>query len=296
MVCALFIVLVGLFNPAWGAELSDPILGQWKWFTNSTKVFHSDGRLTSNVGHTSTWKCLNPGEVPRKYRIFWAMGTVDTLTLDKDENRLSGKNAQGVVVSGKRLTREDPDKTPEVPAVAANLPPSQQVEPLLEPCLDAILAPLPQEPQMPRVSVEKLRATLSGEAVRAKTPSQKQICQYAIWVCDALTNGMDERAQTRAAAVSSALVPSLSNGASIVNTMPLHPGRNSGGAGEAIRKKQKDERAYADQQAQAFSSFMESSAYKAWVTKSTKLREDVMGVYTKLVQLEAAEPPVEAAK
>ncbi|EDY18632.1 protein of unknown function DUF1080 [Chthoniobacter flavus Ellin428] len=172
----------------------------------------------------------------------------------------------------------------------AAAPPSKQIEPLLEPCLDAILAPLPQEPQMPRVTVEKLRATLSGEAVKARTPSQKQIFQYAIWVCDALTNGMDERAQTRAAAVSSSQVPSLSNGGSIVNTMPLRPGKNSGNAGEAIRKKQKDERAYADQQAQAFSAFMESSAYKAWVTKSTKLRRDVMSVYTKLVQLEAAEP------
>jgi len=192
------------------------------------------------------------------------------------------------------LALPSPSAAAEAAAPAAagpnNASPSKQIDPLLEPCLNAILAPLQQEPQMPRVSVEKLRATLSGEAVRARTPSQKRIFQYAIWVCDALTNGMDERARTRAAAVSSAQVPSLSNGGSIVNTMPLHPGKNSGNAGEAIRKKQKDERSYADQQAQAFSTFMESSAYKAWVAKSTKLRQDVMSVYTKLVQFEAAEP------
>jgi len=296
ILCVLLILSAGLFNPARGAELSDPILGQWKWFTKSTKVFHADGRLTSNVGRTSAWKCVNPGEVPRRYVIFWAMGTVDTLTLSQDENRLSGKNAQGVVVSGKRLTREDPDKTPDTPAVATNLPPSQQIEPLLEPSLNAILAPLEADPQMPRVRVETLRASLGGGLVKAKTPFQKQIYQCAIATCDSLTKGMDERSETRAAAAASGLLPSVSNGASIVKTAPLHPGKKSGNAGEAIRKKQKDERAYADQQAEALSTFMESSAYKSWITKAASLRENAMDLYGKLVQLEAAEPAIEAAK
>jgi predicted Ser/Thr protein kinase len=166
--------------------------------------------------------------------------------------------------------------------------PSRQIEPLLEPSLNAILAPLGQNPQMPRVPVEKLQAVLGGEAVRARTPLQKQIYQYAIAVCESLTNGMDERALTKAAAVSSSWVPSVSNGGSIVNTMPLR-GWDAGHAGDAVRKKQKDERAYADQRADQYSIFMESSAYKAWVTKSAILRQNVMALYSKLVQLEAAD-------
>jgi hypothetical protein len=162
--------------------------------------------------------------------------------------------------------------------------PSSQIEPLLEPCLNAILAPLQDNPQMPRVPVEKLQAVLSGEAVKAKTPARKQIYQYAIAVCESLSNGMDERALTKATAASSSWVPSLSNGGSIVNTMPLR-----GHGGEAIRKKQKDERAYADKRADQYSIFMESTAYKAWVTKAAMLRQNVMGLYSKLVQLEAAD-------
>ncbi|WP_157447576.1 serine/threonine-protein kinase [Chthoniobacter flavus] len=175
-----------------------------------------------------------------------------------------------------------------VSAEAVAKSPAKQIEPLLEPCLNAILAPLGDNPQMPRVPVEKLQAVLSGEAVKAKTPARKQIYQYAQAVCESLTNGMDERALTKATAASSSWVPSLSNGGSIINTMPLH-GRDAGRAGEAIRKKQKDERAYADKRADQYSIFMESSAYKAWVAKAALLRQNVMGLYTKLVQLEAAE-------
>ncbi|HEY3901462.1 MAG TPA: hypothetical protein VGM54_22825 [Chthoniobacter sp.] len=173
--------------------------------------------------------------------------------------------------------------------VAANAAPSRQIEPLLEPCLDAILAPLEQNPYMPRVAVEKLQATLGAGLVTAKTAARQQAYQCAIAVCEALTSGMDERAQTRAAAEASGLLPSVSNGASIVKTSPLH-GRDAGGAAEAIRRKQMDERNYADNHARALSNFMESSAYKAWVARSATLRENAMSLYAKLVQLESAEP------
>jgi hypothetical protein len=143
---------------------------------------------------------------------------------------------------------------------------------------------------MPRVPVEKLRALFGGDAVKAKTPLQKQVCQYGMAVCEALTNGMDERALTKAAALSSAQVPWLSNGASIVSTMPLR-GRDAGRNAEAIRKKQRDERNYADMKGIGMSGFMESAAYKAWVGKATTLRENVMGLYTKLVQLEQSQTP-----
>jgi hypothetical protein len=175
--------------------------------------------------------------------------------------------------------------------------PSAQIAPLLEPGLNAILAPLASDPPMPRVPVEQLRASLAGGAVQAKTASAKQIYQYAMAVCEALANAMDERAQVRATALASAQTPSVSNGASIVKTSPLH-GWDAGGDAREIRKKQKDERAYADQRGQAASGFAESAAAKAWTGQATILRNNVMGLYTKLVQFEAMDPafaPVAAA-
>jgi hypothetical protein len=131
-----FIVSIGLLRPAMGAEVNDPILGQWKWFTKSTKVFHADGRLTDVQGSTKkggTWKCENPGELPRKYVIVWEQGKmVDTLILEKEDNHLSGKNKQGVHVSAERLSREDPDKAPEAP-VAQTAPPVWSTVSLTEP-------------------------------------------------------------------------------------------------------------------------------------------------------------------
>jgi hypothetical protein len=106
---------------------------------------------------------------------------------------------------------------------------------------------------------------------------------------------MDARAEARVTAEASGTLPPMSNGASIVKTSPLH-GWDAGGNADAIRKKQKDERNYADKQGRAQSNFMESSAYKAWVARSAGLRENVMGLYAKLVQLEAADPGAAGAK
>jgi hypothetical protein len=50
----------------------------------------------------------------------------------------------------------------EAPVAKQKPAPSKQIEPLLDPSLDAILAPLEKDPQMPRVAVEKLRASLSA--------------------------------------------------------------------------------------------------------------------------------------
>ena len=178
---------------------------------------------------------------------------------------------------------------------AKSPPPSKQIEPFLEPSLNAILAPLGENPQMPRIPVEKLRASLGAGVVTAKTPAQQQIYQCAMAVCDALTNGMDERAQARAAAIQSGLLPSISTGGGIVKTMPLR-GWDAGHAGDAIRGKQKDERAYVDQQAKDVSKFTDSTAYKAWVAKTTILRDNAMGLYGKLVQFEAADSVAEVAR
>ena len=206
-------------------------------------------------------------------------------------------------VKGKRLGSVDqpvnlaglPTPQPAASPAQKVTPPSKQVEPLLEPTLNAILAPLEANPQMPRIAVEKLRASLGAGVVTARTPAQRQIYQYGMAVCEALTYGMDERAQARIAAIASAQVPSLSAGAGIVKTMPLH-GWDAGRAGEAIRKKEKDERRYLDNQAEQVSIFTETGAYRAWVARSALLRANAMGYYAKLVQLEAADAATEAAK
>jgi hypothetical protein len=106
---------------------------------------------------------------------------------------------------------------------------------------------------------------------------------------------MDERAQARAAAIASGLLPSISTGGSIVKTAPLR-GWDAGHAGDAIRQKQKDEREYADKQAKDVSNFADSAAYKAWVAKTTILRDNAMDLYSKLVQFEAADSLAEGAR
>ena len=102
----LFIVSIGVFKTALGAESNDPITGQWKWFTEETKTFHADGSIAKD----GTWRCVNPGGIPRKYVIVWSEGKyVDTVVLGNDGNHLSGKNDEGVEVSAERLSREDSD-------------------------------------------------------------------------------------------------------------------------------------------------------------------------------------------
>jgi hypothetical protein len=78
----------------------------------------------------------------------------------------------------------------------------------------------------------------------------------------------------------------LSTAGDIDESMPMH-GRNPGPEGQAIRQKQKDDRADADARAQRESSFVNSSAYTSWVKNSPNLREYVMNLYTRQTELEA---------
>jgi Trypsin-like peptidase domain len=115
----LLIVWMSLFKPAFGADVIDPVVGSWKWFTNSIKIFHADGRFTDvegNIKGGGTWRRLNPGDAPPKYEIVWTKAKfVDTLLLENDDNRLAGigKNVFGDRVSAQRLSREDPDRRAE---------------------------------------------------------------------------------------------------------------------------------------------------------------------------------------
>jgi hypothetical protein len=164
--------------------------------------------------------------------------------------------------------------------------PSAKLQPLLEPCLNAILAPLQANPKMPRVKVETLRAGFAAQAVTASTPAQQQIYQNAMAVCDAMTSDMDARANAIASAKAAAAAPTLSTGGDIINSAPVR-GWDAGADAQAIRGKQKDERAYEDKRAARESAFTDSSAYTSWVKNAPSLRQNVMNLYTRQVELEA---------
>ena len=175
---------------------------------------------------------------------------------------------------------------PKNRAKADNDVPSAQLERLLTPCLEAILAPLQKDPKMPRVEVETLRSTFAGGQIKAVTPAQQQIYQNAMNVCTALTTAMDDRAKSKSDALASAKLPSISNGSGIIKSSPVR-GADAGANAQAIRQKQQDERKYADKLAHQQSAFIETGAYKAWTEKAARLRQNVMALYTRQIQLEA---------
>jgi hypothetical protein len=171
-------------------------------------------------------------------------------------------------------------------AAINSAPPSAQIQPILAPCLDAILAPLEANPRMPRVQVETLRANFAASLVTATTPAEKNIYVNAMAVCDAMASDMDARANAQAAARVSAKEPALSTGGDIIASANAR-GRDAGGADQAIREKQKDERAYEDKRAKKESAFVNSSAYNSWVKNAPNLRQNVMSLFTRQTELEA---------
>jgi len=281
------------------AQIYDSLIGyHWAWMNaGGTKPplvvdFNWDGHVSGGW----LWEMLYKPDGETLVHCNWNGNGHQYLRMNEACDAFDAFDSDGVSkVTGKRLGPVDlPANLAGVALAKAverpGAPPSAQIEPLLEPSLNAILAPLQENPPMPRVAVEKVRASLGAGVVRAKTTSLQQVYQCAMAVCEALTNAMDQRAESRAAAASSGLVPSLSNGGSIIISSGRGSGPGAGGAGEAIRRKQKDERSYADRKAKGLSNFIDSAAYKEWVTRTAGLRTNVMDLYTRLVQLEATEP------
>jgi hypothetical protein len=139
---------------------------------------------------------------------------------------------------------------------------------------------------MPRVKVETMRADFAASLVTGSTPAEKQVYRNAMAVCDAMTSDMDARANAQAQAKASSEMPTLSTGGDIDESMPMR-GWDAGGAGNAIRKKQKQDRKDADRRARQQSAFVNSSAYTSWVKNGPNLRDYVMGLYTRQVEIEA---------
>jgi hypothetical protein len=192
-----------------------------------------------------------------------------------------------VQAQSKRKAGKQAEKA-AAPAAGSYGMPSARLDPLLEPCLNAILSPLDGNPKMPRIDVEKLRASFAAGQIKAATQGQQQIFQNAMAVCDALTKSMDERANAKAAAQASSKVPMRSEAAGIIKSSPMR-GVDAGANAEAIRKKQRDERKDADDVARRNVAFMNSAAARSWTERSPALRRSVMVLYTRQVQLEALE-------
>jgi hypothetical protein len=76
---------------------NDPIIGEWNWFTNEIKYFHSDGTTTGN-GLRGTWAKLNQ----RIYLIEWGQEWYDIVILSRDNNHINGYNQVGTNVTGNR--------------------------------------------------------------------------------------------------------------------------------------------------------------------------------------------------
>jgi hypothetical protein len=104
--------------------------------------------------------------------------------------------AAGFVLAEEKPTSDGTNATSTTsPApIADEHLPSDQLKPLLGPTLDGLMAPLQNDPKMPRVEVEFLRVSLVAGLSKAGTPALKQIYQNAIVVCDSLTRSMDDRA------------------------------------------------------------------------------------------------------
>lgn len=71
----------------------DPAVGRWKWM-NSDKLMSLNANGEAEHGaRRGKWVCRNPKETPRTYVITWTTDTiVDTLSLIRDGNELSGEN------------------------------------------------------------------------------------------------------------------------------------------------------------------------------------------------------------
>jgi TolA-binding protein len=92
------------------AQAADAILGNWQWSNGALLIFKADGSFTGKSAQgavSGKWKPLDPAQ--RQYKLLWRINNevkgVDTVTLASDGQRLSGQNAEGTTVGGKRTAK-----------------------------------------------------------------------------------------------------------------------------------------------------------------------------------------------
>lgn len=101
-------------------EAPDPVVGKWHWQSRSQVEFFADGRLAWAGTTAGSWGVTFPGTDEQRYVLSWSNGYIDSLTLSKDGNRLSGKNDRNGNVWAERVV--EPDPTPAAVASASPNP------------------------------------------------------------------------------------------------------------------------------------------------------------------------------
>jgi len=154
--------------------------------------------------------------------------------------------------------------------------------------LDAILSPLDSNPKLPVTEISLLKSSLAAEMLGASTPDRKLVTQNAVNVCDWLSKCMEDRA-TSVAKMRAMAKTSMNSGATDV-----HKNLSSGGpeGGEKARAKldqQRMEREDLNKKANQERSSFVANLKRTWASKTSELRQGVMGSYTRQLQLEALE-------
>ncbi len=96
------IYLLPLFGsvPAFSAGC-EAAVGDWKWFNGGVVSVQQNQTIAMGGKPAGKWECTNAARSLLTLR--WAAGFLDTLTVTGD--RMSGKNKQGVTVSGTRINK-----------------------------------------------------------------------------------------------------------------------------------------------------------------------------------------------
>ncbi len=86
---------------------SKAIAGRWKWVEGQELEVFANGTsktwLNGNQINSGTWTCTNKGERRYTFRLDQG-GWVDEIVLSSDYNKLTGKNQQGLTLSGYRIS------------------------------------------------------------------------------------------------------------------------------------------------------------------------------------------------
>ena len=78
---------------------ADPIIGRWRFFNGSLRIFNADGTSIDQNGQPAVWRCENPTQRPRRYEIVYEGGRfTDHLTMKEDGSFMEGRGINGIRV------------------------------------------------------------------------------------------------------------------------------------------------------------------------------------------------------
>ena len=156
--------------------------------------------------------------------------------------------------------------------------------------LDEILAPIDQNLNLPRNELMQLRESFSAWMAKAP-PNELPAWRVALSVCDALNNAMDERERARS---------NLDGSSAVHGSFDLGAHRKDRPRYWEYEREQHEE-AQRQREAAQKDVFLNTTLRTQWTQRALKLRQNIIGLHQRLVQLElqaqqsAGQPPVAAA-